>query len=450
MKLNICLASDDNYAKHMAVTICSVLKNAQKTDELFFYILDGGISDNTKSKISEMKKIKDFSIQYYRIDSDMFKNCTIFGQYISIVTYYRFIIASVLPTDVDKVLYLDSDVIINKSLAELFNEDIENYYFAGVQDIGYYYWRYKKTDEFYVNAGILLLNLKKWRNDNFEKKLFDFIEINKDIELRGCDQDVLNFVAEDKIKPLNLKWNVQDSFYRKDERDWHPLKKDIEKAVKNPAAVHFTSQKKPWDDCLMPMAHLYTKYIKYTEFEGKFSETEVFIKNLFYKIKNLIKYPMDFIKNKKNLLPRYLAYKLPHDFYLDKKNLLKQYSNMENYKHDKLLEILKEKGFQKKLNAKIKKYKNKKAIIYGTGMICDIIFDNFDLSGLDIVFVSDKKYKDNAENYKGIPAIVPEQISEKKPDIVLTTLQDLAIAEDYFQNNLFPKYGKFKYESFFI
>lgn len=122
-------------------------------------------------------------------------------------------------------------------------------------------------------------------------------------------------------------------------------------------------------------------------------------------------------------------------------------SNNEVY--NTILDTLKETNFQKNLDAFAKKYKDKNVILYGAGMVCDVLFENFDMSGLNTIAVSDKKYKDEAETYKNIPAIPPEKIAEKRPDIVLTTLQNSSIAKNYFEEDLFKATKKFKYRSIF-
>lgn len=116
---------------------------------------------------------------------------------------------------------------------------------------------------------------------------------------------------------------------------------------------------------------------------------------------------------------------------------------------DLILSALKKNHFKCKLDILVKKLKNKKIIIYGTGKVCDVIFDNFNMSDFNIVAVSDKKYKDETQNYRGISAIPPEKIAEKNPYVVLTTLQDFSLVKNYFENELFNKNKKFKYRSIF-
>ena len=80
-QINVCLASDNNYARYAAVVIASILKNAMKNDHLSIYILDGGIDDINKEKILSLKQIKDCEINFVKIDNSMF------SEYLSIKTH---------------------------------------------------------------------------------------------------------------------------------------------------------------------------------------------------------------------------------------------------------------------------------------------------------------------------------------------------------------------------
>ena len=90
-RINVCVACDDNYAKHAGVVIASALKNAEKNDELHFYILDGGIKEENKSRILELKEIKDCEIQFIQINETLFEDYKKVQthEYITIATYFR-------------------------------------------------------------------------------------------------------------------------------------------------------------------------------------------------------------------------------------------------------------------------------------------------------------------------------------------------------------------------
>ena len=123
--INICLACDNNYEKYAGVVIASVLNNSNPEDNLNIYILDGGIENDKKNEILELKSIKDCNIHFIQIDESMFEDYKKVAthEYISIATYYRLKLAKLLP-DVERIIYFDCDMVVNTSLAELFNIDL--------------------------------------------------------------------------------------------------------------------------------------------------------------------------------------------------------------------------------------------------------------------------------------------------------------------------------------
>ncbi len=266
MDIKICFASDDNYAVHMAVTIASILKNAGHGDNLLFYVLDGGISDRSKDKISRLKKIKDFFIEY--IDCGAFNShgFQLLLPHFSQTVYLRLRMADLLP-NIDKIIYLDSDMVVCSSLKELFEEDTGEYFISAAEDIGYF-WAHnafgRKEEKFYANSGVMVINLKLWREHSIGEKLYKFAGTTKE-KLHFGDQDVINSVLKDKIKPLNLKWNVQTSFFEFYNVLNHPLKREIIKAKKNPKIIHYITWKKPWNS-YVPKRKLYFYYLNIAGF----------------------------------------------------------------------------------------------------------------------------------------------------------------------------------------
>ena len=133
--INICLSCDDNYAKYAGVVIASILTNANQDDNIDFYILDGGITKEKKEQISSLSSIHNCQINFIEINPEMFADYSKVKthKYISIATYYRLKAPSLLP-DIDKIIYLDCDVVVNTSLKELYEIDIKDYLLAGVSD----------------------------------------------------------------------------------------------------------------------------------------------------------------------------------------------------------------------------------------------------------------------------------------------------------------------------
>ena len=258
-RINVCLASGESYLPYMATAMVSVLHTAALNDDIHFYILCNHVSEKSKQYIRTLQKLKNCEIVFIDVNTEKFDTFPSAGAHITNTTYFRYQIAELCP-DIDRIVYLDCDTIVKQSLAPLFTQDLTDYYLAGVQDVGYYYWKDHNPDfiykeGFYINAGVLLINLDAWRKNDLFTKLVEFTLQNAKKIAIG-DQDVINQVCFGKIKQLDYKWNVQDSFYRTEpERAANPNCEQIIKAAENPAIIHYTQAKKPWNSTGMPRAN---------------------------------------------------------------------------------------------------------------------------------------------------------------------------------------------------
>ena len=131
----IFLSSDNNYAPYAAAAIASVCDNTKSFVD--FYILDSGISDENKAKIEKLKEqFPNFSVEYIKADTEKlfaeieYKNQS---KYISMATYNRFLIPYIKP-ELEKVIYLDVDLIVTLDIAELYDIDLSGYSIAAVYD----------------------------------------------------------------------------------------------------------------------------------------------------------------------------------------------------------------------------------------------------------------------------------------------------------------------------
>lgn len=245
--INVCLSTDENYSRYAAVVIASILANAKQEDSLNFYILDGGISTEAQQKILLLKAIKDCNINFVKIDNGLFSDFFHLktNGYISLPTYYRLKAASLLP-DVNKIIYFDCDMVINTSLAELFNYDMEGKLLAGVSDIKSSNVRKIST---YVNAGMLVMDLDRIRKENIEKEFTDWTNEHF-AEIKTGDQQIINEVLKGRIKLLPSTWNVQTSnFTTRSSYEVHPN------------IIHYYGQQKPWKPgCWNYFKWYYRKY----------------------------------------------------------------------------------------------------------------------------------------------------------------------------------------------
>lgn len=249
--INVCLACDNNYAKYAGVVIASVLANANDDDNLNIYILDGGIEENKKNEILSLKSIKDCRIEFVGIDESMFEDYKKVAthKYISIATYYRLRLSTLLP-DIDRIIYFDCDMVVNSSLAELFNTELGDNIIAGVRDINK---RMLKKNPSYINAGLVLFDLKKIREQGIEQQFYDYTNKNFETITVG-DQQIINDVLNGRIKIVGDEWNVQSSNFT-----------NRSSYTKHPKVVHYVARKKPWHFGSFSFHRaLYFKYLQLT------------------------------------------------------------------------------------------------------------------------------------------------------------------------------------------
>lgn len=277
-EINIAFASDENYIQPMSVAIVSILKNAAKDDILNFYILCNNVAAEFKDKLLELKRIKNFNMIFLDLDLSDFSSFNLSsGTHITLTAYARMKLADLLP-EVNKIIYLDCDIIVKSSLKELFAYEISGKYIAAAEDIGCTFLRkYHKDicpyDYCYINSGVLVINLEEWRNNNIPAILY--ATAKSGINHFQHDQEIINIVCHDKCVPLDLLWNVQDSFYRDDLIvKTHPNAKYIKECARRPKIIHYTFNIKPWENVTMPMAYEWWYYNRFSPFQLKMNKRQ--------------------------------------------------------------------------------------------------------------------------------------------------------------------------------
>ncbi len=236
--MNICFAVNNAYAEKLAVAMTSVLANNTE-DFIHFYCLTTDFSDESKKLIGSLKKaFHNWDITYLCPEANAFSALKLNIDYISIETYFRYIIADMLPNE-ERCLYLDADLIVNGSLKELWETPLDDNYCAGVHDLFIEKQGYKEKigfakDELYINAGVLLLNLVQLRKDKMSEKLFANTTNLQD-KITYQDQDIINLTFKGRMLAL-------DNIYNFTSADVKQYPEKHKKAV----IIHYTGKVKPW------------------------------------------------------------------------------------------------------------------------------------------------------------------------------------------------------------
>ncbi|MEG4345020.1 glycosyltransferase family 8 protein [Microcoleus sp. A003_D6] len=266
--------ADDNYAMPLAVTVKSVLVNLKNKRKVVLYVLDGNITPANKHKIAKSLDSELIEIFWVQPDESLLVNMKLDDKYNTLVVYYRLFIGQLIPKYFNKAIYIDSDVVVLGDLEQLWNLDVGDQYLLAVQDTWQRYIKkamkhYDKIgihpDYKYFNAGVLVINLEKWRADNVGTNALEFITRNRDY-LRWHDQDGLNGVLAGKWGELDPSWNQMKAIY--DYSSWteSPYTEEaFNQALHHPRIVHFADFPKPWQpNCKHPKQDLFFQYMAMT------------------------------------------------------------------------------------------------------------------------------------------------------------------------------------------
>ena len=271
--MDIVACCDSNYIMPTGVMFLSVCKNNKETPLHFHLIIDESVTDTETKSLNELvaNENSQNTISFYRIDSNFLSNYPSIGKfasYISKASYYRLFIANILPKEINKIIYLDCDIIVRHNLSGLLEQNINNRAIGCVidifdADISIYNRLQYPLQKGYFNAGVLLINLEYWRVENLAARFQLFINNKQDI-IRSHDQDVLNCTLVDEKVELPLTYNFQSGFAFVKEQlhiDYWKYKDELEQTISDPAIIHFTDFPKPWyTDCKNPYKEEFIKY----------------------------------------------------------------------------------------------------------------------------------------------------------------------------------------------
>jgi lipopolysaccharide biosynthesis glycosyltransferase len=281
--LTIVCAADDKYVMPLTVTINSVLANLRNHQQIVVFVIDGGIRQSNKHKIINSLSTEkvDVKIQWVQPRADLLEKMKVSG-HVTVATYFRLLIPDLLPDWFNKAIYLDGDIVVNEDLGKLWDLELGDNYLLAVQDTSAPYvsspaglTNYKElgipSDWKYFNAGVLAINLQKWRTDSVSAKVIQYLAENEE-HVRWWDQDGLNAILAGKWGELDPKWNVMllPHLYDCPSLRNNTFNEDVYNGiVKNPCILHFASSSKPWTyNYRFPAKDLFFQYLDQTAWSG--------------------------------------------------------------------------------------------------------------------------------------------------------------------------------------
>ena len=248
--MDILCATDDCFAPYCGIMLTSLFENNKNHQCRVFIIVSQPLKRKNTRRFTKLGKTYGQQLSFIIIDDSFLHEFPKLRN--SLVTYYRLFAEGLLPKSINKVLYLDADIIVNTDLFQLWDIDLTDQAIAVVEEIDSRVKRHPEELHYpmesgYFNAGVILMNLDYWRKNGVSQQCLSFLE-NRYNTFMFHDQDVLNAVLWDKKIALPLSYNfltyyLEKSFFNKENPKGQEA---ILKASNAPCIIHFAGSLKPW------------------------------------------------------------------------------------------------------------------------------------------------------------------------------------------------------------
>lgn len=262
---NILYQSDDNYAVFMGVSICSLLENNKKAEEINIYVIDDAISAGRKSELMQMAEEYERQLFFISPDSiledrDIASAFSYTGMRKNTHSYLKLFADRLMPEVCGRLLYIDCDTAITGNIEELFDIDMGTYAIGMVLDSLVMDSRCSvgmRENDNYYNSGVILLDLDRWRERNYAQRIIDHVKYGR--VYGTVDQDILNMEFLQEIYTLPISYNLQpihlvypyktySAVYKHKEKYY--TEQEIAEAVEKPKIVHYLRYigESPWNE----------------------------------------------------------------------------------------------------------------------------------------------------------------------------------------------------------
>lgn len=247
--MNILVTLNQNYVRPLKVMLWSLFFN-NPGRHFHIYLIHASIPEDELRSLRNYIEAKGKALSIITVQDDWFADAPVFTRY-SKEMYYRLLAYKLLPSELDKILYLDPDILVINPINELYDADITGWLFGAayhemipVKEINMVRLKAYEMEE-YFNSGVLLMNLALQRQTINEEDIFAYINKYKN-RLILPDQDVLNALYSKQIKRLSeLQYNYDVRYYQ-----YYKFRSDgevdIDYIVRHTSILHFCGKKKPW------------------------------------------------------------------------------------------------------------------------------------------------------------------------------------------------------------
>lgn len=243
--MHLLLCPDGNYAEHAAVVLASVLANVSEPRRLKVWIVANELDAQSRGLLARVVRRGGGQIEFLWVDAARLNDAPV-GGHISRASYYRLLAPVCLPAEVDRFLYLDSDLVVEDDIAPLFAIDLADNVLAAVANPCTWHGQLGlPAGTHYFNAGVLMIDRRRWEDACVSERVLAIIA-EKAASLRYHDQDALNCVITGRWTKFAPAWNQQHYFPLLDPAALGYGHAEWKRALDQPSLIHFTGGSKPW------------------------------------------------------------------------------------------------------------------------------------------------------------------------------------------------------------
>lgn len=239
--MNVAVSFNDQYLRYACVALASLLENS--ASRLSVHVLTADLSAESEKVLRRLfAPFPDAGLAIERVDDSAFKDIDMSKTHLSKETFFRFLLPRLFPS-LDKILYMDMDLVVRGDVTELFETPMDGALAAAVRDLwvdrdeptGFKGRLGLSAFDTYVNAGVMLINLDAWRAEDICSHAIRLI-MERSEEFPFFDQDALNILFRGRVKVMDGKWNFAAWNY------------DKQKSLRKKAMIlHYAGKVKPWN-----------------------------------------------------------------------------------------------------------------------------------------------------------------------------------------------------------
>lgn len=264
--MNIVLCADESYARYGAVVMASVIAHAINIEQIRFFMLTPGMSEETKNCLRGSVERSGAALDVIDIDVAALQGFKP-GRF-GIAALLRLLMHRYLPADCKRIIYLDCDLLVRSDLSELWSMPLNGHTAAATINLYSSSSRgARELPDDYFNSGVMLVDLTAWREKRVGERALACLE-REGGNFRYPDQDALNRVLEGDWCWLPVEWNFQPTAYAAVEKRYPHLvthMASLKTAIRHPRIVHFIGSVKPWHaKCVHPFQEDFITYSRHT------------------------------------------------------------------------------------------------------------------------------------------------------------------------------------------